>query len=110
VNEEQLQRDVGELTRSLTNDGHEIEHITPEKWKALIRKVRGSDEEEKWFENFLDTDLYAVQRCKACGRAFLVLKVKDNSGALMSWLVTDEEGDQIDPGTEVPCLVNSSQQ
>ncbi len=104
---EQLRRDVAELARTLTNDGHEIEHIAPHSWKVTARSARGSEEKEKWFENFLDTDLYAVQRCKACNRAFLVLTVRNNSNTIFTFIVTDEEGDDIDPTIEPPCLAKS---
>jgi hypothetical protein len=105
---EQLQKGVAELARSLTNDGHEVEQIAPHKWKATAYLTRGSEEKEKWFENFLDTDLYAVQRCRACGRAFLVLRVRNNFENLISYLVTDEEGDEIDPTIEPLCAAKSN--
>jgi hypothetical protein len=107
VTEEQLREDVGELTRTLTNEGHEIEHIAPHRWKVIARLIRGSEEKEKWFENFLDADLYDALRCKTCGRSFLVVKVRDNSGTLLSYLVTDEEGDEIDP-TDPGCPAKST--
>jgi hypothetical protein len=108
VTEEQLREGAAELARTLINDGHEIEQISSHRWKVIARLTRGSEEKEKWFENFLDVDLYAVQHCKSCGRTFLVLKVRDNSGTLISYVVTDEEGDDVDPTIEPLCPAKSS--
>lgn len=98
--EEELSR----LNSALSADAHEVERITPEGWKALMRIVRKPGETEKWFENFLDTDLRAVSRCKACGRAFLLTRVVDDSGAILSYLLLDEEGDEVRLSEEPPCL------
>lgn len=108
MNEEQLQEGVAELARSLTNDGHKVEQMAAHEWKATVYLTRRPEEKEKWFENFLDTDLYAVQRCRACGRAFLVLRVRDNFETPISYLVTDEEGDEIDPTIEPLCAAKSA--
>jgi len=69
-----------------------------------MRIIREPLEQEKWFENFLDTDLRAVLRCKVCGRAYLLTRVADDSGAIFSYLVLDEDGDEIDLSEERPCF------
>lgn len=92
------------LNSALSADAHEVERITPERWKALMRIVREPGELEKWFENFLDSDLRAALRCKACGRAFLITRVVDDSGAILSYLVLDEDGDEIDLSEKRPRL------
>ncbi len=76
-----IEKEKAELASKLANDGHQVEHIRPEEWKALVSLIRESGEAEKWFENFLDTDLLAALCCQACGRTFLLLAVKDDAGA-----------------------------
>ncbi len=107
---ERLQEEEEELSRlnsALTSDGHEIERIAPERWKAIMRLIHDSDEKEKWFENLLDNDLRTALRCTACGRTFLPVRAVDNFGAVLSYMVMDEEGDEVDPAIERPCLAKS---
>jgi hypothetical protein len=102
-----INKEKAELTSKLANDGHQVEEIRPEEWKVIVSLIRDPGEAEKWFENFLDTDLLTALRCQACGRAFLLLAVKDDTGALIDILLTDEEGSDIDIAEEVPCMAGS---
>lgn len=82
----------------LLQDGHVPERITAERWKAIAALSREPDEQEKFFENFLDTSLALVLRCTACGRAFLLIHLEE-----ASFFVADEDGDQIEMENEPPC-------
>jgi len=91
-----------ELVLKLTNDGHQIERITPERWKAITALLREPDEIQKSFEHLLDTNLLAVIRCSGCGRSFLLIELDKQT-----FFVADEEGDRIEIDTEPPCLARA---
>jgi hypothetical protein len=87
------------LIRNLTDiGGHQIEELRPEQWKAVAAMSRDPGESRPWFENPLDTDLLAVYRCRACGRAFILLALGEHGLG-----VTDEHGSDLDVADEHPC-------
>jgi hypothetical protein len=86
------------LAPQLSNDGHRVDELTSAHWKAISALIRDPNEEEKWFENSLDTDLGAALRCQSCGRAFLLLRLDEDA-----YFVGDEDGEEIESEIEPPC-------
>jgi hypothetical protein len=80
------------------NDGHRVEEFSSAQWKAISALIREPNEEEKWFENSLNTDLSAVLRCQSCGRTFLVLRLDEDA-----FFIGDEDGDELEIEIEPPC-------
>jgi hypothetical protein len=98
IDEAALRVVEAEVLQELTHDVHVPERISAERWKAIAALCREPGEQEKFFENFLDTALALALRCTACGRAFLLNRLGE-----ASFFVADEDGDQVEMDNEPPC-------